>query len=355
MRESVLHPRGHADGDTVRARWGCSIILNLGERDNLSSTSSGIVEASVVVPTWKRPEYLTRCLAALQALEPAPIRILVVARTGDHQAREVVAEATATQEVPTEFVEVDGAGFVAPLREAIARASSSILAVIDDDAEPEGRWLGELVAPLSDDRTGCAGGRELRAEGIPQDAIDRKAGRVTWYGKYVGRLSHVDSPHPLIVDAVGEGNWAWRSHLLGRLEFDPLFDEGDGLHYGLDLCLQAKKLGYRTVHAPKARMFHHRAPRIGGGGPRRDDREARALAHGRNLTYIALKHYGSGRLAAFFVWWFLIGERQAYGLATALWDLPKGPLRVLRLLRIAMRGRLEGIRAWRERRKRLPR
>ena len=52
----------------------------------------GALLVDVVVPTYRRPELLDRCLRALAAQHRLPNRVLVVARKDDDDAREVVKD-----------------------------------------------------------------------------------------------------------------------------------------------------------------------------------------------------------------------------------------------------------------------
>jgi len=173
----------------------------------------------------------------------------------------------------------------------------------------------------------------------------RRAGEITWYGRYLAQVARRSSWVSSDVHGVQEGNWAWRCDVLRSIKFDPLFDRDDGLHYGLDLCLQAKQLGYRVIYEPRAETIHHAAPRP--GGTPRSDKQQRALIHGRNMTWIGLKHYRGPRRILFLLWWSLIGERQSYGLLTGFYDLCLRGKQTGPLLKSSLLGRLNAVRAWR--------
>ena len=140
------------------------------------------------------------------------------------------------------------------------------------------------------------------------------------------------------------GSWAWRASVLRRLTFDPKLDFDDASMYGLDLCWQAKELGFRTYYHSAARVVHHVAPR--DPGLDRAQRDRRAVAYSRNYTYIGLKHLPPLRRLVYSVWWWLIGDRGSYGPLLAMADMARGRRNVAPVARAAMIGKWQGLRAW---------
>jgi GT2 family glycosyltransferase len=294
---------------------------------------------SVVIPTWQRAAWLERCLTALEVQTQRPDEVIVVGRAEDTAAQEVVARHA---RLPARWVEVDRPGHVAPVKRALDEARSEIVAFVDDDTEPEPGWLAAITAPFDDPRAACVGGRVI-VPGI-KAKVAHDAGRVRWYGRHIGNVGQREHPHPVDVDGVMEGNWAWRRSVLSRLLFDPILDFDDASMFGLDLCLQAKRGGYRVVYQPGARVVHHVAPR--DPSLDRSRRAPRTYAYSRNYTYIALKHLRGARRVAFLAWWWGLGERGSYGLAKALADLALQGPQVWALARASFAGKLEGFRVW---------
>jgi O-antigen biosynthesis protein len=299
--------------------------------------------ASVVVPTWRRAPWLDRCLGGLASQTTPPGQVLVLGRSDDDAARDVVQAWLQRVSFPVRWVEIAASGHVAPVRHGLQAADRDVVAFLDDDAEPDPVWLAALLGPFEDDRVACVGGRVFTpgSNGI----VHRDAGRVRLYGKYVGNIGALDSPAAVAVDAVMEGNCAWRAGVLRRLRFDPVLDFDDASMYGLDLCLQAATLGYRVVYEPAARVLHHAAPR--DGALDRRDRPPRNFTYSRNYTYIALKHLRGVRRALFYGWWWLVGERSSYGAVKAAADLAlRGPGTWVDVA-ASFAGKREGVRLWR--------
>ncbi|MBI3900307.1 MAG: glycosyltransferase [Gammaproteobacteria bacterium] len=112
-----------------------------------------IVRVSIVVPTYKRPHLLDRCLGALLSQEyPAGTFEIVVADDGDDAATRDLVQWRRQQ--PSErpllrYVRVQGRHGPAAARNAGWRAANgSIIAFTDDDCVPLPDWLREGVAAL---------------------------------------------------------------------------------------------------------------------------------------------------------------------------------------------------------------
>jgi GT2 family glycosyltransferase len=231
---------------------------------------------------------------------------------------------------------------VEPIRRGLDEARGAIVAFVDDDAEPDPGWFEALLSPFSDTRVACVGGRVVTA--MSPSRVHADAGQIRWYGRHIGNVGSVDGVHPFEVHSVMECNWAWRADVLRSLDFDPVLSHDDASMYGLDLCLQAGERGFRVLYEPRARVFHHAAPR--DPALDRADRVRRTVTYSRNYTYIALKHLHGVRRAAFLCWWFLVGERGSYGIAKAVADVLLRGWRVVPLIMASLRGRWQGVGAW---------
>lgn len=293
---------------------------------------------SVVVPTWRRAAWLERCLAGLSAQDVKPFETIVVGRKEDDDARAVVRS---RNEEPARWVEVDRPGHVAPVVAGLHEAGGDVVAFLDDDVVPQPDWLSSLVSPFEEASVACVGGRVITPGLRARRHAD--AGQIRWYGRHVGNVASIEASHTIDVAGVTECNWAWRRDVLERLTFDPRLDFDDGSMYGLDLALQARERGFRVVYQPAAVVVNASAPR--DPSLDRRDRRMRTFAYSRNYSLIASRHLRGLRLAAFWVWWALIGERGSYGLATGAVDLLSGRTSTAVVLS-ALRGKIAGARAW---------
>ena len=100
--------------------------------------------ASVVIPTFRRPELLRRCLAALDAqdLSPAEFEIVIADDAASAETRRQVLEFGATARTKVTYIPVLGTQGPAAARNAgWRRARGAIIAFTDDDCIPERGWL----------------------------------------------------------------------------------------------------------------------------------------------------------------------------------------------------------------------
>jgi GT2 family glycosyltransferase len=298
---------------------------------------------SVLIPTYLRPEALTKCVTSILAGSRLPREIVIVGRAGDKATEEAIAaiDAASHGNVTIRSAWVTEPGHVPPVETGVRLASSDLVAIADDDVTVTREWLSSLVENFTDPAVGVVGGPVI-VPGQPPPEVRGKPGRVSWYGKNWGNLSSMGAGASVEVDAVMEGNSAWRRGLLTSLEFDPVLNFDDAFMYGLDLCLQAKERGYRLLYEPQALVYHHLAPRA----PELDRQQhgPRLFSYCRNYTYIALTRFSLWRRFVFLGWWFLIGERGAWGLGSLLADTILRGWRKNRYVGYAWRGKVEGVR-----------
>jgi GT2 family glycosyltransferase len=270
--------------------------------------------------------------------------VLVVGRVGDEPTKEVFEGARSDLLASSTWLEVETPGHLPPVMAGVAAADTAIVALLDDDAEPSSEWLRRLIAPFQDPRVAVVGGQYLRPGQVAASGRVQDAGRFRWYGRFVGHFASLGPIQSVPCDGVLEGTSAWRRDVLEQVGFDDFFLSGDAFHFGLDLSQGAHRLGYKVLYVPGAETIHHWARRPGDATPR--DARARAYVAGRNMTYVGLKHFRGARRVAFVVWWCLLGERQCYGVMTALLDGVSGHASVIGTVRAAFRGRADGARAW---------
>lgn len=151
-------------------------------RTSRESGSQGVsgpvaLTVSVVVPTFKRPELLDRCLSALLAQDIAPHRYEVLV-ADDAACAETCAQVAGWSAFAGErnrrvrYVAVRGAHGPAAARNAGWRAAQGdIIAFTDDDCLPAPGWLRAGLAALAADETiaGVSGKLIVPLTGAPTD------------------------------------------------------------------------------------------------------------------------------------------------------------------------------------------
>jgi GT2 family glycosyltransferase len=315
------------------------------------TTSPKVTEAldslqiAVVIPTYRRPDMLLKCVASLLAGSRRPDEIVIVGRVGDCDTVETIAKINASlgSDVKIRSAWVSIPGHIPPVETGVRTASGDLVALLDDDVTVTPEWLSTITSHFSDPTIGVVGGRVLVPGARPPN-IKGKPGCISWYGKIWGNLGSVGGTTAFELDTVMECNCVWRRGLLGSLEFNPVLNFDDASMYGLDLSLQAKKRGWRVIYDPRALVYHHIAPRA----PEldRQERGRRLFCYCRNYTYIILKRLPFWRRLVFLGWWFLIGERDGWGIGALAFDKVSGEWRKNRYVAQAWQGKIEGIRLW---------
>lgn len=117
------------------------------------------MRASVVVPTFRRPELLDRCLSALvgQDLDRASYEVIVADDAASAETRRRVERWAARPSPALRYVAVTGTRGPSGARNAGWRlACGGVVAFTDDDCVPDRRWLSAGLAVFDADETVAA-------------------------------------------------------------------------------------------------------------------------------------------------------------------------------------------------------
>lgn len=211
-----------------------------------------VVNATIVIPTHRRPAALARLLGALQAHEaPGLAWEVVVVDNAPPSARPVV-EATADGSLPVRYLAEPRPGAVHARNRGIAAARGSLIVFLDDDVVPQPGWLATLVGPILAGECDVIGGRVVLDPSVPrpfwlnEDAL----------GGYLARYDRGDDPVELTdpADYVITANAAFRADALraaggfdaalGPVGAVPLANEE------LALCRRLHTAGARMRYVP---------------------------------------------------------------------------------------------------------
>jgi GT2 family glycosyltransferase len=296
---------------------------------------------AVVVPSYRRPAELERCLDAL-ALQTRPAeQVLVVLREDDAASRRLLA----ARETPTalEVVPVSRPGQVAALLAARARLRTELVAFTDDDCVAHRDWLQRLEARFAEDpAVGAVGGRDIvhHARGREERPVV-DVGRVRRSTRLVGN-HHLVAP-PQEVDFLKGACMAVRTACLPPPE-TRLRGAGAQVHNDMQTSLAVRRAGWRVLYDPAVRVDHFPAERFDG-----DARAARSLAaihdehHNEVLVLLTLLPVWQRPLVLGYR--LLVGTRAAPGAALLPAALARSPrrARTLRESLAANSGRLAGV------------
>jgi Glycosyl transferase family 2 len=277
---------------------------------------------TVIVPSYRRPALLKRCLTALEHQIRAPDEMIVVLRAGDRESRAVTDRQSSTS---LTVLEVDQPGVLAAMRIGVARSSGEIVAFTDDDAEPSPEWLERILALLAQAGIGAAGGRDV----IPGQTEPRlrDVGRRTPFGKHVGN-HHLGFGSVRDVDVLKGVNMAFRAECLALPAPGVLSGDGAEVHFELLCSRWAQKRGWRIAYDPAVEVAHAGAERIG-----LDRRSRPASVAVQDAAYnfvIATSALDRRRLPVQTLYALALGSKDAPGIGRAVLAATRGEREVIR-------------------------
>jgi GT2 family glycosyltransferase len=112
------------------------------------------MRVTVVVPTYRRPDLLGRCLESLAAqdFDPAACEVIVCDDASDAATRRQVEDFARRAPLSVRYLAATGRHGPAAARNAGWRAARApVIAFTDDDCLPDAVWLREGVRPLEND------------------------------------------------------------------------------------------------------------------------------------------------------------------------------------------------------------
>jgi GT2 family glycosyltransferase len=270
------------------------------------------VTASVVIPNWNGRKFLERCLGALRRQTVGALEVLVVDNASSDDSVELVE-----RDFPeVEVVRLDeNVGFAAAMNEGIRRASSANVAFLNNDTEPDDRWLEELLACL--DRHPRAAAATSKVLMLDRPGTLDDTGDFVWPSllPYARGHGEPDAGQYEIEEQIFSPSGAaalWRTAALDEIG---LFDETFFAYYeDVDLGFRARLAGYECWYAPRAIVLHHR------GGSSGDDAFT-LYHHVRNRWLLLGKDAPTGLLARNLariaagevIWWSRAWQSRGFG------------------------------------------
>ena len=258
--------------------------------------------ASVIVINWNRRELLRQCLRSLSEQDFREFEVIVVDNGSSDRSLEMIQN-EGFDTVHCIRNEVNR-GFCAANNQGIEAAKGRYVALLNNDAEPDRRWLGELISALETrPDVGMAASKilDFRDRGL----ID-KAGHLIYpdgqnRGRGTGERDHGQ------FDRLEETAWPDGCAALYRREMlDQIggFDE-DFFAYADDaeLGLRGRIAGWSCLYVPTAVAYHHHGSTLGRHS------EQRLFLIERNRVWLAAK---------LFPWRLLLVTPFYYGVRVAL-------------------------------------
>lgn len=216
------------------------------------SRPAGATTASVVVITYRRPDYVRTCLQHLATQTTRPARVIVVDGSPDNATRDVVRE----------FPEVEyrrndrGVGTMATSRAiGIIDMDEDVVAFVDDDAFAEPMWLEKLLEPYADPHVVAVGGRALNGRPGEADEGIGEIGLLLPDGRLTGFFA-ADPGAVIEVDHMLGANMSYRLDAIRSVGGIRDLYPGTCLREDSDMALRLRRIGGRIVYTPYAVVEH---------------------------------------------------------------------------------------------------
>ncbi len=292
---------------------------------------------SVVVPSYRRPSELQRCLAALAAQTVTPDEVIVSCRRTDQQTAAVVSRA-GERCSRLRLAWVDAPGVIEAMTAAIASTTGSIVAFTDDDAAPRPEWIGHLIDRFAVRGVGGVGGRDVVPGEDDEWRRTADVGRITRWGRMIGN-HHLGKGAPRPVATLKGANMAFRVEALALPA--NLCGQGAQRHWEVATCLWAVRRGWTLLYDPQLLVDHYPAARF--DADRRGNPEGTAV---RDASYnlvtslVSLRPDLVRRRAAYGV---LLGDLGATGVLRSAAALATGDRRTAAALMPSLRGQVDAL------------
>ena len=211
------------------------------------SGDSGQLSFSVIVVSWRRPDWLARCLCGLRQLDHPNFEIIVVADTPSLMANDLTGMKSRACDTPNISV-AHNAG--------ILEAAGQYCAFIDDDAVPEPLWLRHHEKALGQNKSDASVGYVRGRNGISFQSrlhsVDDKGS--TYVERDQGTGPTIPNlPDSRVLKLIGTNMVIRREALIEIGGFDSAYS------YFLDDSDISRRLfqfGYTIVSAPLAEVHH---------------------------------------------------------------------------------------------------
>ncbi len=228
---------------------------------------SGIPTIRVVVVNWNRKELLRACLESLAHQTHTSFEVVVVDNGSSDGSVEMVQNISQYYPRPLLLVRnSENRGFCAANNQGFMGAPNEFIALLNNDAEAEPRWLEAMEAAMRSAADVGMVASKIRVWEEPQ-RIDKVGHLIYPDGQNRGRgAGQLDRGQ---FDQIEEVLWPdGCAALYRRAMLDEIggFDE-DFFAYADDaeLGLRARWAGWKCLYTPHAEVRHHRGATLGKG------------------------------------------------------------------------------------------
>ncbi len=219
---------------------------------------------SIIIVLFNSAEHISRCVSSIASLNYRPIELVFV-DNGSRDASPLLARKCAAEAGLKCLVSETGrnSGFARANNLGFSLSHGQVLLMLNPDTELWPDALEKLVAALDDRTVGIAGCKVLYPDRVTiqhAGGYIRDNGLTMHYG--VGEADDGQYDTPWECAYVTGAALAIRRNVLVRAG---MLDPGYYPAYfeETDLCLRIRRLGYRVVYIPGARVVHDESTTVG--------------------------------------------------------------------------------------------
>lgn len=246
-------------------------------------------KSSAVVVSYNSAAWLRRCLRKLLSDAHGHPEVIVVDNASDDDSGTLVA-----QEFPTVMTIKNpiNLGFAGGANVGLGASEAEVVVILNPDVEVSASSLNTLVETLlARPDTAIAGAKLLYPDGR---TIQHAGGMLSYplaFGNHRGYGEEDQGQYDEVceVEYVTGAVFAIRKSILDEIGY---FDEGFFPAYfeEVDLCLRARRAGYKVLYVPRAVAIHQESATIG-----KDTPQSYQFFHRNRLRFV-LKHYSDDQL-----------------------------------------------------------
>lgn len=265
--------------------------------------------------------WLAACLDALRAQTMPNVDVVFVVNGGEDGSADWLEKQRDIRVILND----GNFGYAKAVNQGIASSAAPFVAVLNDDTEVSPGWLQALHAEMSDPQVGAVASLMVYASApdVVQSAGVSLDGAAIAWDRLGGRPVSEAMRASEVFGASG-GACLYRRAMLDQIG---LYDERFFIYLeDVDLAWRAQRAGWRCRYAPAALVRHYLSATSGAGSPFKQH------LLGRNKIWLAAKHARRSELPLIF----------AFDLMAVIYGV------VRRRNVHHVRGRLDGLKRWRE-------
>lgn len=224
---------------------------------------------SVIIVNYNGKGFIRGCLKALEGQTFKDFEVIIVDNGSlDGSLYEIKGFLEETSIVPfTTLIPLDtNLGFAGGNFEGFRHACGEYIALLNNDAEPDGRWLEELVMAMDNDpQVGiCASKLIVYGSDIIDSAGDGFSTSLKGFKRGEGEKAFLYNKGEYIFGACA-GAALYRRRLIEEVGF--LDEEFFLIHEDTDLNFRAQLHGWKVLYVPTALVYHKVRSSIGEMSP----------------------------------------------------------------------------------------